>query len=181
MGGRRRRLKNQQRQFETYTYRWANEVPVAEGQDALQVNWCEVVLTGKKGKILYRNSFVTDHQITKTNVGALVASGRARWKIENENNNTLKTKGYHLKHNFGHGKEHLSSLLATRNILAFQLHGLLELCDQGYRLIRLKLVARRTFFDDIRTLTRYHCFESWGTLMDFMMRGLEIGPHETDG
>jgi hypothetical protein len=32
-----------------------------------------------------------------------VAAGRARWKVENENNNTLKTKGYHLEHNYGHG------------------------------------------------------------------------------
>ena len=37
--------------------------------------------------------------------------------VENENNNTLKTKGYHLEHNFGHGKQHLSSFLATLNIL----------------------------------------------------------------
>ncbi len=29
------------------------------------------------------------------------------WKVENENNNTLKTKGYHLEHNFGHGQKHL--------------------------------------------------------------------------
>jgi hypothetical protein len=28
-----------------------------------------------------------------------------------------QTKGYHLEHNFGHGKKHLSSLLATMNLL----------------------------------------------------------------
>ena len=39
--------------------------------------------------------------------------GRARWKSENETNNVLKTKGYHLEHNFGHGKENLCALLAT--------------------------------------------------------------------
>ena len=32
----------------------------------------------------------------------LVHAGRARWKVENENNNTLQTKGYNLTHNFGH-------------------------------------------------------------------------------
>ena len=31
---------------------------------------------------------------------------------------TLKTKGYHLEHNFGHGKKYLSSLLAAMNMLA---------------------------------------------------------------
>lgn len=25
-----------------------------------------------------------------------IQAGRTRWKIENENNNTLKTKGYHF-------------------------------------------------------------------------------------
>ena len=68
------------------------------------------------------------------NVEALVSDGRARWKIENENNNTLKTKGYNLEHNFGHGKKHLSSLLATFNLLAFLFHTLLDLTDQKYQL-----------------------------------------------
>jgi hypothetical protein len=27
-------------QWHTYTYRWANQVPLAEGPDALKVNWC---------------------------------------------------------------------------------------------------------------------------------------------
>jgi hypothetical protein len=29
----------------------------------------------------------------------VVQAGRSRWKIENENNPTLKTKGYHFEHN----------------------------------------------------------------------------------
>ncbi len=35
----------------------------------------------------------------------------ARWKIENESFNTLKTKGYHLEHNFGHGDANLAARL----------------------------------------------------------------------
>ena len=105
-----------------------------------------------------------------------VAAGCARWKIENENNHVLKTKGYHLEHNFGHGKEHLSSLLATLNLLAFARHTLLELTDADYQLIRGKVGARRTFFEPLRALTTYlHC-ENWTRLLDFMRRGLEIGP-----
>ena len=99
------------------------------------------------------------------------------WKIENENNNVLKNRGYHLKHNFGHGKQHLSSLLAALNILAFLFHSFLTFCDDAYRLVRAKLHTRQTFFDHIRCLTCYHCFESWAAMMDFMMRGLEIGPY----
>ena len=163
--------------FHTHTYRLANQVPLAEGQDALKVNWCELTITDPDGQVVYRNAWVTDFPITENNVEALAASGRARWKIENENNNTLKTKGYHLEHNFGHGKKHLSSLLAAMNILAFLFHTVLELTDGHYRLIRATLPTRKTFFDDVRALTRYFCFPSWDALMRFMMRGLEIGPY----
>lgn len=43
-------------------------------------------------------------KITGPNVAAIAASGRARWKIENQKNHPLKTKDDHLKPNFGHGK-----------------------------------------------------------------------------
>ena len=163
--------------WHTYSYRYANQVPLAEGADALKVNWCELTVTNAKGEILDRNGFITDFKITADNVAAIVASGRARWKIENENNNTLKTKGYHLEHNFGHGKKHLSSLLAAMNILAFLFHTFLSFTDANYRLIRATLPTRKTFFDDLRALTRYLPFANWEALMDFMMRGLEIGPY----
>ena len=119
-------------QWHTYTYRWANGVPLAEGEDALKVNWCEVTVTDPKGEVLYHNGWITDWPITEQNVVDMVVSGRARWKIENENNNTLKTKGYHLEHNFGHGKQHLSALLAAMNILAFLFHTVLGLTDEHY-------------------------------------------------
>lgn len=171
------RVKNKNK-WETHAYRYVNTVPLVEGEDALKVNWCEVTITDPKGKQLYHNAVITDWKITDQNVAGIVAAGRARWKIENENNNTLKTKGYHLEHNFGHGKQHLSSLLAAMNILAFLFHSFMTFCDESYRLIRAALPTRKTFFEHIRTLTYYINFSSWAAMMDFMMRGLEIGPYE---
>lgn len=52
----------------------------------------------------------------------IVLAGRTCWKVENESNNTLKTKGYNLEHSFGHGKQHLSSLLAALNSLPLLFH-----------------------------------------------------------
>jgi len=46
-----------------------------------------------------------------------VRDGRACWKVENENNNDLKTKGYHLEHNSGHGSKHLAALLLSLLVL----------------------------------------------------------------
>jgi hypothetical protein len=48
--------------------------------------------------------------------------------------------------------------------------------DGAYRLLRDKIGAHRTFFDHIRTLRAYLDFENGSHLMDFMMKGLEIGP-----
>jgi hypothetical protein len=82
---------------EIYTYRYVNQIPLRSGADALLVNWCELTITRTDGTKVYKNTFVTNHHITAQNVAALVEAGRARWKIENENNNTLKTKGYNAR------------------------------------------------------------------------------------
>lgn len=113
---------------ELWRYRFALQVPLRNGDDALRVNWFELVITDEKtGKTLYQNSFVTNHPVTADNVAELAQVGRSRWKIENENNNVLKTKGYHFEHNFGLGSQDLANVLATLNLLAFLLHTVQEL------------------------------------------------------
>lgn len=158
---------------EIYNYKYANNVPIKDGEDVLSVNWFEVTVSKEDGKILYKNGFVTNHKITDKNIEALVLYGRARWKVENENNNILKTKGYNLEHNYGHGKKNLSSLFASFILLAFLFHTLLGFMDDKYCLLRKKLSARKTFFNHIRALTTYICFDNWEHLMSFMLRGLE--------
>lgn len=174
------RLKGKGNRWEYHHYRWAQGVPLTESEGALKVNWCELTLTDAQGAVRYRNSFITDWNLTAENVAGWVAAGRARWKIENENNNVLKNRGYHLEHNFGHGQQHLSSLLATMNLLAFALHTLLELADENYQLVRVAVGRRQRFFQHLEALTTYLHFASWEALMDFMMRGLEIGPYAVE-
>jgi hypothetical protein len=162
---------------EIITCRFVEEVPLRGSEDALLVNWAEVTIThSKTGVQLYYNTFVTNHSLTEQTVIPIVEAGRARWKVENENNNVLKTKGYHLEHNFGHGQQHLASFLLTLNLLAFLFHTVLELVDAKYRLLRQQLATRRTFFNDIQTLTRYLYFHSWQHLLDFMIKQLELDP-----
>jgi len=161
------------------TYRFVNQVPLREGEDAQMVNWCELTTTLPDGTIVYKNAFATNFEISKNNVKQIVADGRARWKIENENNNVLKNRGYHLEHNFGHGKKYLSQLMLTLNLLAFLFHTVLEMIDEKYKLIRNNLPTRQTFFDDIRALTRYIYFESWDAMLIFMLHGLELDVPDT--
>ena len=187
------------------TYRFLNGVPLRDGEDALEVNWCEIITREKDSKnenesesesekenknesksdsdsdgweVTYKNAFVTDFKITKKNVEKIVADGRARWKVENENNNVLKTKGYHLEHNFGHGKKNLAALFVAYNILAFLFHTILELVDEKYEEIRQTLPSRKTFFNDVRALTRYIYFYGWEALMCFMIKGLKEELHQ---
>lgn len=153
-----------------YQFRYVNRVPLNAQQATLEVNWCEVTVTDKRnGKQLYFTSFVTDHLISDATVENIVEGGRARWKVENENNNVLKPKGYHLEHNFGHGQQHLAQLLVTLNLLAFLMHTILELVGGSYGQLRELLVTRKDFFADLRTLTRYFWFASWDALFDFML------------
>ena len=160
---------------EISTYRFANQVPLRSGEAAITVNWCEILVTQEdSGKQIYHNSFITDFPLSETIVPAVIRDGRARWKVENENNNVLKTKGYHLEHNFGHGSQHLAALLLSLNLLAFLFHTVLDLVDERYQKIRQILVRRKTFFHDLDALTRYLVFDSWDQLFDFMLKNLKL-------
>lgn len=86
----------------------------------------------------------------------------------------LKNHGYHLEHNYGHGCQNLSTVLASLILLAFLCHTVLQLADGKYRSVRAALATRKTFFDDLRALTRYLFFESWEYLLDFMLTQLEL-------
>lgn len=160
---------------EIHTYRYVHHVPLRRGDDALFVDWCELTITHETtGDILYRNAFATNYLVTEDNVEMIVKAGRARWKSENESHNVLKTKGYHLEHNFGHGKVNLASVLLTLNLLAFLFHTVLSMVDAKYQSLRKELATRQTFFHDIRALTRYHFFIGWEAMLDFMITQLEL-------
>lgn len=168
------------KKHQVYTYHYVEGVPLKDGEDALPVNFVEVTVTDRKtGKQLYHNAFVTNHPVNEKTVGLIVDCGRARWKIENENNNTLKRQGYHLEHNFGHGKKHLASLLATLNILAFLFHTMLEYMNEKYQLLRQAVGARTRFFEHLRILLIHVCYLNFDHFLDFMISSLEK-PHKPE-
>lgn len=161
----------QGRRFTTYRYRWIEGVPLRDGKDALHVNWLEIEIVDAAGKITYRNSFVTDLPVNAGNVADLAACAKARWKIENENFNTLKTKGYNLEHNFGHGHANLAAVLATINLLAFAMHTVADLVDRAWQQARMAIGSRKRFFEDLRAVTTYLVFPSWVALVETLRSG----------
>jgi hypothetical protein len=160
---------------EVAIYRFIKDVLLQDGKPALAVHWVEMtVVNAKTGEQLYSNTFITNHRLRAANVAQVAQASRGQWKIENENNNVLKTKGYHLEHHFGHGKQYRSATMLSLNLLAFLFHTVLEGSEEQYAFLRQVLARRQTFFEDIRALTRYMVFESWHHLMDFMLKGLQL-------
>ena len=153
-----------------YRDRYTNKIPLKDGENSLQVNWCKLtVINQKTQEITYQNSWITNHQINGKNVPQIVKAGRSRWKIENESNNVLKNHGYNLEHNFGHGQNNLCEMLLSLNLLAFLFHSVLDLANSTYKKVRDLLVSRRSFFNDIRTLLKYFWFATWQDLLNFIL------------
>lgn len=148
----------------THRFRWMNGVPLRDGKDALKVNWFEIEIRDPTGDITYRNSYITDLAVNRRTVAELTASGRSRWKIENETFNVLKTGGYHLEHNYGHGKKNLAALLVTLNLLAFAFHTLCDHADEMWRTARAKAGSRVQFFGRMLAATSFLVFPDWRDL-----------------
>jgi hypothetical protein len=161
-------------QHQIWRYRWANGVRLRNSDDSLNVNWAELSISGEDGRTTFHTACIGSHEISEQNVQELIQATRTRWKIENEDINTLKTKGYHFEHNFGHGKQFLAATLLSLNLIAFLFHTVLELLDPRCALIRKTLPRRDTFFQHVAVLTQYMCFDGWQQMMLFMLEGLKL-------
>lgn len=160
-----------------WCYRFVERVPLREPPQPLYVHWCELRIQDERTReTLYHNAWATNRPLNAQTVKATVAEGRARWQVENEGYNVLKNQGYYLEHNYGHGQKHLAAVLVMLLLLAFLCHTLLGLVDAAYQRVRAELGTRRTFFDDVRALTRYFLFANWEALLGFMLEGLELAP-----
>ena len=100
-----------------HRFRYLNNVPLNGATMATCVNFLEYWEI-KKNKTTHF-TWITDLQLNDECVYHVMRGGRARWKIENETFNTLKNQGYQFEHNFGHGKKHLSTVMAYLMMLAF--------------------------------------------------------------
>ncbi len=152
-----------------HRYEWINDIWLNGNKSAPLVNFFEYSIIRDGDKITYKNSWVTDIRVTGNNVAKLVKAGRAKWKIENENFNTLKNLGYHAEHNYGHGKKNLSFNFFLFTLLAFFMHQIIELKDPLYQIARAKFSARKEFWNQLRCTIRVIIFENWESLLRFVI------------
>lgn len=156
----------------THVYEWLNGVPLNGRDDCITVNFFSYRIftpdsTGEKR--VFKYSWVTDFEVTLQNVGDLVRSGRARWKIENECFNTLKNQGYYITHNYGHGTKNLSFNFLILTLLAFFFHQIAELTDSLYQECRKKYGSKMRMWEHLRVGIRFIIFETWELLFKFVL------------
>ena len=160
-----------------HCYQWVNNVPLNGTKDADQVNFFQYQLVSKNNKVTYRNSWVTDIIVDENNIVTLVKGGRARWKVENETFNTLKNQGYHIEHNFGHGKKNLSMIFFMLNLQAFYLHQILDLTDRVYQAVRYtKFTSRKEYFNQLRCTFRILVFRDFEHMLAYILNPPELMP-----
>ena len=139
---------------------FAQDLPLNESHPELRINLLHVVETDADGITRRQFSWVTDLAITTQNAAHLARGGRARWKIENETFNTLKNQGYHFEHNFGHGKQNLSVVLAMLMMLAFLVDQVQQLCCPVFQAVLKKVGSKRLLWEQLRSHFYHFVFES---------------------
>jgi hypothetical protein len=136
-------------------------VAIRDSKETLPVNYLYMELWNEeKGKVTYKNAWVTDKEIREGNARLLAGCGRARWKTGNEHNNALKNRRYNLEHNFGHGKNHVCEIYVVLNLPGFLLHGLMPLLEEDYQKTWGSFGRRETFSGALRFSFRRFPHES---------------------
>jgi len=152
-------------------YRYHQAVPLNESNPDVLVNVLEYWEISADGKVQYF-SWITDFTLTPDNLYAVMRGGRARWKIENETFNTLKNQAYHLEHNYGHGEQNLSVVLAMLMMLAFLVDQVQQLCCPLFQAAWAKMESKRALWEEVRTFFRMCVFQSMAELLAAVAGGI---------
>lgn len=123
-----------------------------EHQDIL-TNYFEVTqIDIKTEEQTFYSTWITDISITQANIKELVEVGRSRWKIENETFNTLKNQGYHLEHNYGHGKRNLATNFAILTFLAFLTDQIAQHLDTDFQAAKKVCKTFKSLWEKVRSV-----------------------------
>jgi hypothetical protein len=151
----------------TYHYRFTNNLPLNSSHPDLRVNFIHLTLTSPKGKKT-EFTWITSIKVSRGNVVKLVRAARARWKIENETFNTLKNQGYHFKHNYGHGFQHLATNFAYLMLAAFFVDQIIQACCELFRALRQALRSKTKLWEVFRAAFMVHKLKSFKELYQYI-------------
>ncbi len=138
------------------------------------VNYLEYVEIDPKGNKKYVNNWITDIKLTRENVAKVMRGGRARWEIENETFNTLKTQGYHLEHNYGHGEQHLATNLACLTFTAFLINQIEQLACKFFQQALEAKKSKKALWLGIRGLFDWFVIDNWEDVYTAIIGGRSV-------
>lgn len=119
----------------------------------IKTNYFEFIEIDKKSsEQTFYSTWITDIEIDCENIKELVGVARSRWKIENETFNTLKNQGYHLEHNYGHGKKYLATNFAILTFLAFLIDQIALHLDIAFQKAKDVCKSFKAFWERIRSV-----------------------------
>lgn len=143
-----------------HKFKFLNHLALNKSHLDCHVNFLEYWETTPKGKVIHF-VWVTDFELTSSTVYNIMKGARARWKIENETFNTLKNQGYHFEHNFGHGKQHLATVMAYLMLLAFFVDQIQGLSCQLFKAAVIKAKSKSRFWEKLRAKFTHFVIGSW--------------------
>jgi len=137
-------------------FRLAYDLPLNESHPEVRVDFLEE--SERQGDGEYRTTLIVDPvlRLSRDCAETVMWGGRSRWKVENETFNTLKNQGYHLEHNYGHGYQNLSVVLAMLMMLAFLVDQTSQLCCALFTAAWEKCGSKRALWEGVREV--FHRF-----------------------
>lgn len=145
-------------------YEYINDMPIRDSKDAIKTNFVSLVEMNERTNKCCQFDYVTNLKINQETAPGRALAGRRRWKIENEEHNTLTNQGYSFKHNYGHGKDHLLSVFAALKLLAFLMHEILNLVGQDGLSRLMQETSRIECFENIRVGIKSSYWNDWEEL-----------------
>lgn len=151
-----------------------NLIMNGKNQDIL-VNYVQYTETDSKtSEIIYDGKWLTDLPIDELDLKEFVAVARSRWKVENETFNTLKNQGYHLEHNYGHGKKYLATNFALLTILAFLVDQITQHLDTYFNKVWDKWGSKKLTWQKIREIFNHFPCASMNAIYRFLVKELIV-------
>jgi len=159
----------------TYTANYANGLILNGQHRQTLVNYFECTeINEQTGEQTFYGSWITDIEIQNHKVEQLAKIARSRWKIENETFNTLKNQGYHLEHNYGHGKKNLATNFAILTFLAFLVDQIAQHLDVTFQKAWKVSKTKKALWEKIRSVFYILPAMSMNAIYHFIIQGKQV-------
>ncbi len=157
-------------------FSFSNQLPLNATYPACNINlmYLEETIQKKKKPLFQKWAWITDITLQRSTIDIIMKGGRARWHIENETFNTLKNQGYQFDHNFGHGYQNLSVVMAYLMFTAFLIDQVQAFCCKQFK-AALKTQKRLTYlWERMRGYFFLFIIDGWEDLYTILGEGRQV-------